>query len=356
MELPTIDLESTRRRGARAVHYLRRNSGEVIIYVATFAGLLSVLLAADAFDLLYEWSRAHESWQLDEIILAVCALGFVNFAFVLRRWVLEYRDRRKILQLTVDLRRALKAAKGADEAKSAFLANLSHELRTPLNTINGYAELMESGIMGPIDARYVGYAKDIRESGEHLLSIINGILDLTRVASGALDLKREIFSLDQKVHDCFRALAPLADSKEIELVNAVAADFPPLVADPQRIGQVLASLVDNAIKFSPPDSRVIVSAEQRGFEVAVTVRDQGIGMNPEDLSRAVEPFVQLDSDFSRVQEGAGLGLALVKRLVELHSGSLSFDTAPDRGTAVTFTLPQKQALPAAAPLTRAVGA
>jgi signal transduction histidine kinase len=352
MELPITEVATVRHRGARVAHYLRRNAVELIVYAGCFVGLLPVLLAADAFDSFYKWSRRYESWEADEIFLALCAMGIVSFAFVLRRWVLEYRDKRKIVKLTVDLREALRAAKVADEAKSAFLANLSHELRTPLNTINGYAEMMESGIMGPIDARYAGYARDIRESGEHLLAIINGILDLTRVASGALDLRCSEMDLCEVTRNTFKDLAAQADAKDIELENCVPADFPAIVADAQRIRQVLANLVANAIKFSPPGRHVVVAAARGRDSVSISVRDQGIGMDPKELPRIVEPFVQLDCDFSREQEGAGLGLALVKRFVELHGGTLAFETASGKGTTVSVTLPQAAAAPL---LTRAAG-
>lgn len=334
--------------------HLRRNAAELIVYLGTFVGLLSVLLAADAFDRLYLWTRLHESWQLDEIILAVCAMGMVSLAFVLRRWALEYRDKRKIMRLSAELTEALKAAKAADEAKSTFLATLSHELRTPLNTINGYAELMESGMMGPIDTRYVSYARDIRESGEHLLSIINGMLDLTRAASGSLDLQCADVDLRKLTTATFKHVAPQADTKDIEFEGDFPEDFPAVFVDPQRMRQVLINLVDNAVKFSPPGSRVTVSGEILAGAVRLAVRDEGIGMDPKDLPRVVEPFVQLDGDFAREQEGAGLGLALVKRFVELHGGALAFDTAPGQGTTVSITLPLTAAGPAAV-FTRAAG-
>lgn len=334
--------------------YLRRNAAELIVYIACFGGLLSVLLAADAFDRLYRWTRAHEAWQLDEIFLALCAMGIVSFLFVLRRWVLEYRNKREIMRLSADLADALKAAKSADEAKSTFLATLSHELRTPLNTINGYAEMMESGMMGPIDTRYVSYARDIRESGEHLLSIINGMLDLTRAASGSLDLQCKRVDPRDLIRDSLKALTPQADAKDIELEYEVAENFPAILADPQRMRQVIINLVGNAVKFSPPGARVKVAGKVQADAVRLTVSDEGIGMDPKDLPRIVEPFVQLDGEFAREQEGAGLGLALVKRFVELHGGRLAFETAPGQGTTVSVILPQAAEQPAAI-LTRAAG-
>jgi signal transduction histidine kinase len=347
-------LADPRTRLIGPVSYLRRNAAELIVYGACFVGLLSVLLAADAFDRLYRWTRLYEDWQVDEIFLALCAMGIVSFFFVLRRWVLEYRDKRKIMRLSAELTEALKAAKSADEAKSTFLATLSHELRTPLNTINGYAELMESGIMGPIDARYVSYARDIRESGEHLLSIINGMLDLTRAASGSLDLQCTSVDPRDLTAASFKVLAAQADAKDIELAYDFSEGFPNIFADPQRLHQVFINLIGNAVKFSPPGSRVTVRGKVLGEAVSIDVSDQGIGMDPKEVWRICEPFVQLESDFDREQEGAGLGLALVKRFVELHGGTLSFETAIGRGTTATVNLPQAAALPAAV-LTWAAG-
>lgn len=348
-------LADLRMRRAGPLSYLCSNAAELIVYLVCFAGLLSVLLAADAFDRLYRWTRLYEGWQLGEIFLALCAMGSVSLVFVLRRWALEYRDKRKILRLSAELTEALKAAKAADEAKSTFLATLSHELRTPLNTINGYAELMESGIMGPIDTRYVSYARDIRESGEHLLSIINGMLDLTRAASGSLDLQRESVDPRDLTIASFKMLAAQADAKDIELECDFPEDLPDILVDPQRMRQVFTNLVGNAVKFSPPGSRVTVSGKILADAVSIAVSDAGIGMDPKDLPRIVEPFVQLDGDLAREQEGAGLGLALVKRFVELHGGTLAFDTAPGRGTTASVTLPQTAAKPAAV-LTQAAGA
>ena len=328
---------------SRIRHYLRQNAFEVAIYLVSFIALLSILLAVDAFDSVYHWSRGQENWELDEVVLAICVMGAVSLVFVLRRWVREYRDKREILKLSMDLGEALKAAKAADEAKSAFLATLSHELRTPLNTIKGYAELMESGMMGPIDPRYASYARDIRESGEQLLETINGMLDLTRVTSGGLDLRSEVIALRDEVRYSFKQLAEQASAKDIDLKNDVPEDLPIILADRQRIRQVLASLLGNAVKFSAAGTRVEVGASATPESVVVTVRDQGIGMDPKDLSRIVEPFVQLDSDFSREQEGAGLGLALTKRFVELHKGSLEFESAPGQGTTVIVTLPRPEA-------------
>ncbi len=322
---------------------LRAFYGELLTYAVVFVVLLYVLHAVDAFDTLYAWSRAHEDWELDEIILAVLSVGTTGFVFVARRWHSEYRDKRAIRKLSEELEQALAAARAADETKSAFLANLSHELRTPLNAINGYAELMEAGFAGPINARYAGYAKNIRESGEHLLSLINDILEVTRAASDSIRLRREPIDLRSLGQRCFRLLGVRAAEQNISLRNLVAADLPPVCADSQRLQQVLTNLIGNAIKFSPAGAEIQLNASFVGDTVVIEVRDFGIGMDPAAVDRATEPFVQLDSGFARNHEGVGLGLALVKRFVELHGGTLDFNTAPGKGTAVFVTLPQPAA-------------
>jgi len=318
---------------------LSENLAELLAYAACYVALVAVMVATDALDSFYAYSRAHEGWELDEIVLATVALGFTGFAFVVRRWRMEYKDKQRIQVLTEELQQALQAAHAADDAKAAFLATLSHELRTPINAISGYAQIMEGGLMGPIDARYAGYARNIRESGEHLLGLINNILEVTRAASGSIRLQRETVDLHALTRQCFMLMSVRAAEEGIDLVNRVPADFPAVSADSQRLGQVLINLVGNAVKFSPPGSAVTVSAAVRGGDLRIEVRDRGIGMTPEDAERALQPFVQIDNPLKKRREGAGIGLALVKRFVELHGGSLKLDSAPGRGTTAIVTLP-----------------
>lgn len=330
---------AARRYIAVVQNQLGDNVAELLTYAACYVALAVAMIATDTLDAIYVYSRAHEAWELDEIVLATVALGFTGFAFVVRRWRIEYRDKQKIQVLTEELQQALQAARVADDAKAAFLATLSHELRTPINAISGYAQIMERGLMGPIDARYAGYATDIRHSSEHLLGLINDVLEVRRGTSGSLRLHREILDLHALTQHCFMLLRGRAAEEGIALVSRVPADLPAIAADPQRLGQVLINLVGNAVKFSPAGSEVTVTAALRGADLRIEVRDRGIGMTPEEAERAVQPFVQIDNALSRRREGAGIGLALVKRFVELHGGSLRLETAPGRGTTAIVSLP-----------------
>ncbi|MGD1876608.1 MAG: sensor histidine kinase [Kiloniellaceae bacterium] len=315
-----------------------------IVELLAFGVFLLALLAAArqfyAYEALHTYSRNHNRWELDEFIVTLCCFIITAIAFLVRRWSVEMRDKREIQELTADLARALEAATVADAAKSVFLANLSHELKTPSSAVNGYAHLIESGFMGPIDARYASYAKDIRESGEHLMELVNGVLDLTRLDSGKVTMRPQVVDLYELAQLCVRLVRPRAKEGDIVLMNRIPLDFPPVIADPQRLRQILINLIGNAVKFSHPGTQVYIAARAEPFATVVEISDEGIGMDPRDVERAVQPFVQIDSGLSRDHDGVGLGLALVKRFVELHDGSLVFDTAPGQGTRVTVPLPQ----------------
>jgi len=241
-------------------------------------------------------------------------------------------------------------AEAANRAKSEFLANMSHELRTPLNAINGFSEIMVGEMFGPVgDARYREYAKDILSSGQHLLALINDILDMSKIEAGKMSLRFEPLALEDVVADAVRLVRNRADSVGLTL----EVDFPVLPeveADYRALKQVLLNLLSNAVKFTPRGGRVTVSAEPRadalGERVRIAVRDTGIGIAAEDLDRLAMPFEQIENQHSKTQQGTGLGLALTKSLVELHGGALDIQSAPGQGTTVSFSIPVRQSLEA----------
>ena len=237
-------------------------------------------------------------------------------------------------------------AEGANKAKSEFLANMSHELRTPLNAINGFSEIMVGEMFGTLgDPRYKGYAQDILSSGQHLLALINDILDMSKIEAGKMSLRLEPLALEEVAEDAARLVRNRAEAAGLTLT----IDFPHLPeveADYRAVKQVLLNLLSNAIKFTPRGGRVTVRAEGRrdptGESIRVSVQDTGIGIAQDDLARLARPFEQVESQHSKTTQGTGLGLALTKSLVEMHGGMLDMQSAPGEGTMVSFTLPLRR--------------
>ncbi|HEX4709901.1 PAS domain-containing sensor histidine kinase [Phenylobacterium sp.] len=242
-------------------------------------------------------------------------------------------------------------AEGANQAKSEFLANMSHELRTPLNAINGFSEMMAAEMYGPLgDGRYRDYARDILNSGQHLLALINDILDMSKIEAGKMSLRFEPVSLEDVAEDALRLVRNRAEAAGLAL-RMDFSDLPEVEADYRAVKQVLLNLLSNAIKFTPRGGMVTVRAERRddplGERVRISVQDTGIGIPPDDLARLARPFEQIESQHAKTQQGTGLGLALTKALVELHGGLLDLRSAPGQGTSATFSLPVRQSAPAA---------
>ncbi len=234
-------------------------------------------------------------------------------------------------------------AEGANKAKSEFLANMSHELRTPLNAINGFSEIMMGEMFGPLgDKRYKEYSQDILSSGQHLLALINDILDMSKIEAGKMNLKFEPMALEDVIDDAVRLVRNRAESSGLT-IKVELPPLPEIEADYRALKQVALNLLSNALKFTPHGGSIIVSAQLRGpgagDRVRISVRDTGIGISAEDLTRLAQPFEQIESQHSKTQQGTGLGLALTKSLVEMHEGVLEMESQPGEGTTVSFTLP-----------------
>jgi two-component system cell cycle sensor histidine kinase PleC len=239
------------------------------------------------------------------------------------------------------LREAKDAAESASRAKSAFLANMNHELRTPLNAITGMSEIIKKQMFGPAAVeRYRDYAADIHASGMHLLGIINDILDMAKIESGKAELVTHDLVLGDIVADVVRILGTEANAAGIKLEMVIAAALPRIRADEQAVRRILFNLLSNGMKFTPRGGRVTVFLRpgDAGF-VELAVADTGIGIAPELIPELMQPFVQIESTYRRKYRGTGLGLALVRSLVELHRGSIAITSEPDRGTVVTIQLP-----------------
>ena len=248
----------------------------------------------------------------------------------------------KLLQAREEeLSRALKAETRANTAKSDFLALMSHELRTPLNAIIGFSEILGTEMLGPIGhPRYREYANDVHGAGRHLLALINDILDLSKAAAGKFELACEEIVPADIVAECLRLTRGKAHEGGLRLTSELAPGLPNLMVDRLRLKQALLNLCSNAIKFTPPGGAVHVTADQMdGGSFMLAVRDTGIGMTPEQIPVALEPFRQVASPFARNAEGTGLGLALVKSLIECHDGRLEVESMLHKGTTVRLVLP-----------------
>jgi signal transduction histidine kinase len=247
-----------------------------------------------------------------------------------------------------ELDRARLAAEESSRVKSQFMAHISHELRTPLNAIIGFSEMIREAVMGPISARYRDYAVDIHESGAHLLRLINDVLDLSKVEAGRLDLDEEMVNLASLVDDCQRLLTDRLTAGELKLSISLPPDLPAIRGDALRLKQVLLNLLSNAVKFTPRGGSIQVSAAMTAEgSIALAIRDTGIGMAPEEIPLALEPFRQLDGAFNRRFEGTGLGLPLARRLAEMHGGQLRITSATGKGTTATLILPASRVVESA---------
>jgi signal transduction histidine kinase len=249
-----------------------------------------------------------------------------------------------------DLQAAKDAAEAASRAKSEFLAHMSHELRTPLNAINGFSEMMRFEVFGALgNERYRGYAENIHNSGIHLLSLINDILDIVKIESRAVRLHDETVDLAASIRASVDLLEAQAASKGLRLATSIDRNLPVVRADARRLQQILLNLLSNAVKFTPSGGSISTSATwHESFGAIVKVADNGIGIPPEMIDQVFEPFSQVEGPYSREHGGSGLGLPLAKKLVELHGGKLSIVSRVDVGTEVSFTLPAERFLGPAA--------
>ena len=247
----------------------------------------------------------------------------------------------EIVERTRDLVVARDEAQAANLAKSEFLAMMSHDLRTPLNAVIGFSDMIKSETFGPVgDARYVNYLNDINDSGQLLLSLINVVLDISKIEAGKLELIETEVDLPAFLQRSVKLISPQADDRQITLKVECDADGPALMCDQRPLSQIINNLMSNAIKFSDAGQSILIKAtadDKQGYVIRVS--DNGIGMDGDGIRKALEPFSQADSSIARNQDGTGLGLYVSRLLMNQHGGTLEIESALGKGTTVTVTFP-----------------
>lgn len=258
----------------------------------------------------------------------------------------EETTKNALLERNLALERANQNLEQASRAKSSFLANMSHELRTPLNAVIGFSQVLEDETFGPLNAKQMKYVCNVESSGKHLLNMINDILDLSKIEAGKLELRKETFPLEATFDGIITIVKVLAIKKNITLNYEIDPLLTDIEADPKHFKQILYNLLSNAVKFTLEGGQVALCAKPKqgtesvgGDFVQISVSDTGIGIAPEDYDKVFAEFQQVDDSYSRKQEGTGLGLALSKKLVELHGGELSFSSEKGKGSTFFFSIP-----------------
>ncbi|PKL41436.1 MAG: two-component sensor histidine kinase [Spirochaetae bacterium HGW-Spirochaetae-1] len=243
------------------------------------------------------------------------------------------RAHEELKDLAVELKRTARA-------KSEFLANMSHELRTPLNSINGFSEVLYDETFGPLNEKQKKYVNNVLTSGKHLLLLINQILDMAKVEAGKMKLALSSVPMKNLLNDISMLVENMVSKKKIEMLLEIDEDLPDIEADELKVKEIIYNLISNAVKFTPEGGKIGMRARKADSMIEVEVWDTGVGIAHENMEKIFEGFFRVDTPYSRVTEGTGLGLPLSKNLVELHGGKLSVKSAGlDKGTLVRFTLP-----------------
>jgi two-component system cell cycle sensor histidine kinase PleC len=299
-----------------------------------------------ALEMIYDISAIHDI-SLKLQIYITFGIILIFFIFLAIVFVSSRRAENIIAkqhEANIELAEAAAAAEAQNREKSQFLANISHELRTPLNAVIGFSDIIKNEVIAPMEnKKYHDYISDIHSSGVHLLSLINDILDYSKAEAGKLELEVSETNATKLVQNSMRLVSPRAESAKVKLTEALPKDAVIMLTDNKKFKQILLNLLSNAVKFTPAGGEVRVSAWHNAADDSYSfeVRDTGIGIAPKDISRAMSPFGQVDSTFSRKYEGTGLGLPLTKKFVEIMGGKFSIESEVNVGTTIVFTLPRE---------------
>jgi len=238
-------------------------------------------------------------------------------------------------------------AQAANRAKTEFLANMSHELRSPLNAVIGFSQVMIDQLFGPLGTqKYETYVRDIHASGNHLLSVINDILDLAKIEAGKIELDDQEVDVHDVCEFSLSLIRERAEQRGIRTVTEFPNDLPMIVADEQKLRQMLINLLSNAVKFTLEQGEVrLIAHAVEGGGFALCVRDNGIGIKKDDMAKVLQPFTQVDGGLNRKYEGTGLGLPITKSFMELHGGALVIESEPGQGTSASLVFPADRVVP-----------
>jgi len=239
-----------------------------------------------------------------------------------------------------ELQELTRELKRAAQVKSEFLANMSHELRTPLNSINGFSEVLYDETFGPLNEKQKKYVSNVLSSGKHLLLLINQILDMAKIEAGKMKLALSNLLMKSLLNEISMLVADMVSKKKLEMLLEIAEDLPNIDADDLKVKEIIYNLLSNAVKFTPEGGKIGMRAKKVGPDVEIVVWDNGIGIASENMEKIFEGFFRVDTPYSRLTEGTGLGLPLSRKMVEMHSGKLTVESKGlNKGTSVAFTLP-----------------
>jgi signal transduction histidine kinase len=299
------------------------------IITFTIYGLLFLLLKT-LYDRMIDFPQAPTAF----------IITFLSFLLVLIVFMLNRFSKKVIKKITS----YTAATQAANQAKSDFLANMSHELRSPLNAIIGFSEVLKEGLAGDLNARQKEYSGEIFNSGQHLLSLINDILDLSKIEAGKMTLELEKINLPLLLESCLSIVREKALVHDIALKTSIAAGLGDAMVDVRKFKQMVYNLLANAIKFTPDGGSILLQAQLTSAgQLEFSVADTGIGIAEKDMPRLFSPFEQLDSSLARKYEGTGLGLSMVKRLAELHGGTVRAHSQLGNGSCFTVLIPFRTA-------------
>jgi signal transduction histidine kinase len=284
------------------------------------------------------WSLIRPVQKMDERLRQIASGDFTGHVAVPNRDELGALAG-NLNRMNDELGRLYQQLEATSRHKSEFLANMSHELRTPLNSVIGFSEVLRDQMFGELNAKQAQYVEVILSSGRHLLSLINDVLDLSKIEAGRLELETAHFDLATALQDTITLVSDRAARHGISLSLSVDGDIGAITADERKVKQVLLNLLSNGIKFTPEGGRVEVTAARSDGQVEIAVSDTGIGIAPEDQEVIFEEFRQVGSDYARKREGTGLGLTLAKRFVGLHGGRIWVASEVGKGSTFTFTIP-----------------